>query len=85
MFLGKQQQKKEIRKRKEGRKERISRKDRQKESQRKKGQGKTGKQTLDFFVVFFSIFVCYWAKNNPTFLSQKAENRDFKILKKPIL
>ena len=30
----------------------------------------------------FFIFVCYWTKKNPTFLSQKTENLVFKILKK---
>ena len=82
VFLGKPQHKKERRKRNEGRKERQERKERKerKESQRKK-KGKKGKQTLENI---FCLFVCYWAKNNPTFLSQTSWKSSFEILKNPI-
>ena len=90
VFLGKEQQMKEIRKRqkerKEGKKGKKGKTDRKKVRERK-GKGKrVNKLWQTFYVIYiyiyiFVIFVCYWAKNNPTSLSQDTENLVFKILR----
>ena len=81
---------------KEGRERKARRKERQKgnkgKTDRKKIRERKGKEkrvnrlwkTSSVFVCIF-IFVCYWVKNNPTILSQKAENLVFKILKNILL
>ena len=71
--------------RKEGKKGKKGKTDRKKVRERKGKEKRVNKLWQTFLIFIFVIFVCYWAKNNPTFLSQTTENLVFKILKKTYL